>query len=147
VQLAEAARSAELLTDYSARRKGASVQLDFPPDLLPVRASRAHIERLLINAVSNSLSFVPEGGRVGIAALPAAGGVALEITDNGPGFPEKMLAEGVKAFGTTRRDAGGTGLGLFVCDQIARRHGGTMRIGNLPGGGARISVFLPYGGP
>lgn len=147
VQLAEAARSAEILTDHSARKKNASLLLDFPPGLAPVLASRAHIERLFINAVSNSLSFVPDGGRVTLAARPAEGGVALEITDNGPGFPAKMLAEGVKAFGTTRRDKGGTGLGLFVCDQIARRHGGTLSLANLPGGGAKITVFLPYGGP
>ena len=147
VELAEAARSAELLTDYSARKRGASVELDLPADLPPVRASRAHIERLLINSISNSLSFIPDGGKVKVSARPAEGGVLLEIADNGPGFPEKMLAEGVKAFATTRREKGGTGLGLFVCDQIARRHGGNLTLHNLPGGGAGITVFLPLEGP
>ncbi len=145
--LKEAAESAAVLTDYSARKKSATVELNIPGELPALLMSRVHIERVFINAISNSLSFVPEGGRVTVTARAAEGGVEAEITDNGPGFPEKILKEGVKAFGTTRKDKGGTGLGLFVCDQIARRHGGSLALDNMPGGGARIKLFLPLGGP
>ena len=148
VHLKEPAEGAALLTNYSARKKNAAVELAFPPDLPPVRASRAHIERVLINTVANSLSFVPEKGLVRVAARPAEGGVLLEISDNGPGFPAKMLLkDDVTAFETTRPELGGTGLGLYVCSQIVRRHGGTMKLSNPPGGGSLISVFLPLAGP
>lgn len=143
----EPAENAVLLTEYSARKKGASLSLDLPSGLPRLRMSKVHVERLLINAISNSLSFVPDGGAVTVAARAADGGVLAEITDNGPGFPEKLLREGVKAFGTTRKDTGGTGLGLFVCDQIVHRHGGTMALANLPGGGAKLTIFLPVNGP
>ncbi|OGR41837.1 MAG: hypothetical protein A2X35_11030 [Elusimicrobia bacterium GWA2_61_42] len=147
VQLREPAESAVLLTEYSARKKGIAVEIDIPADLPPVRASRAHLERVLINTVSNSLSFVPVGGKVKISARAAEGGVALEISDDGPGFSEKMLKDEVKAFDTTRKEKGGTGLGLYVCKKIVRQHGGTMVRENLPGGGAAIRIFLPAGGP
>jgi len=148
IQLREAAESAALLMDYSARKKNASLELDFPADLPKVRASRAHIERLFINTVANSLSFVPERGKVVISARAAEGGVELEVVDNGPGFPAKMLKEKeMKPFDTSRREKGGTGLGLFVCEQIVLRHGGKMSRGNVPGGGAKISVTLPLEGP
>ncbi len=142
-QLKEPAENAEALTEYTARKKSAEVELDVPDDLPQLRMSKVHVERVFINCILNSLSFVPEKGHVLVRARASAGGVTAEVTDNGPGFPEKMLKEGVKAFGTTRKEEGGTGLGLYVCDQILRRHGGSLKLENAPGGGARVSFFLP----
>lgn len=147
VPLKEPAESAALLVDFTARRKGVAVELDFPGGLPPVRMSRAHIERVFMNALSNSLSFVPEKGKVRISAKAEGDWVIAEISDNGPGFPEKLLKAGIKAFGTTRKEKGGTGLGLFVCEQITLRHGGGMRLDNPPGGGSRITISLPVKGP
>jgi signal transduction histidine kinase len=145
--LKEAAENAGMLTEYSARKKSATVTMDIPATLPRLMMSRVHIERVFINTISNAISFVPDHGTVTVAAVPAEGGVSLTISDNGPGFPEKMLKSEVKAFGTTRKEKGGTGLGLFVSDQIVRRHGGKMKLSNLPGGGARITIFLPEKGP
>ncbi|HAT71464.1 MAG TPA: hypothetical protein DCS63_01435 [Elusimicrobia bacterium] len=145
--LKEPVGNAALLTEYSARRRGITVETDLPDGLPQLRLSKVHIERLFINAVSNALSFVPDNGKVRVSAKAAEGGVIAEITDNGPGFPAALLKDGVKAFSTTRKEAGGTGLGLYVCDQIARRHGGSLSLDNPPEGGARIRIFLPVNGP
>jgi signal transduction histidine kinase len=145
--LKEPVENAALLTEYSARKRSITVETNIPDGLPRLRLSKVHIERLFINTVSNSLSFVPEGGKVRVSARAVDGGIEAEITDNGPGFPSGLLKDGVKAFGTTRKEAGGTGLGLYVCDQIARRHGGSLSLDNLPEGGARIRIFLPVNGP
>lgn len=145
--LKDPVENAEALTEYTARKKNAVVELDVPDDLPQLRMSKVHVERVFINCIINALSFVPEKGQVRIRARAVEGGVAAEVTDNGPGFPEKMLKEGVKAFGTTRKEKGGTGLGLYVCDQILRRHGGSLKIDNAPEGGAKVSVFLPVPEP
>ncbi|PJA11596.1 MAG: hypothetical protein COX65_10155 [Elusimicrobia bacterium CG_4_10_14_0_2_um_filter_56_8] len=146
-QLKEAVESAVLLTDFSAKKRGVTVELDLPGDLPPLRMCRAHIERVFINAISNSLSFVPGGGKIRVSARTRGDLIITEISDSGPGFPGKMLKEGIKAFGTTRKDAGGTGLGLFVCEQIALRHGGRISLGNIAEGGAKITMSLPIAGP
>jgi signal transduction histidine kinase len=145
--LKEPIENAEALTEYTARKKSSTIVLDVPEDLPLLRISKVHVERIFINSIFNALSFIPEKGVVRVKVRACEGGVNAEISDNGPGFPPKMLKEGVKAFGTTRKEKGGTGLGLFVCDQIARRHGGTMKIDNAPEGGARISIFFPSAGP
>lgn len=147
VPLREPAESAIMLTECEARKKDVSIELDFPAALPPLALSRVHMERLFLNVISNSLSFVPEHGRVRLSALAVAAGVRLTITDSGPGFPAELLRGGVRAFSTTRGADGGTGLGLFVCDQIVQRHGGEMKLDNPPEGGARITVFLPLSGP
>ena len=143
--LKDAAAGAVALVEYSARKKSVSLETDIPEGLR-LRMSRIHIERLLINVLSNSISFVPEGGRVLLSAAAEGAAVRVLVTDNGPGFPRELLDGGIKAFATTRGEAGGTGLGLYVCDQIAQRHGGELRLSNAEGGGAKIEVFLPQGG-
>ena len=143
----EPAENAALLTEYTARLRKATVETDIPDGLPELRLSKVHIQRLFINTVTNALSFIPDGGKVRVSARAVEGGILAEITDNGPGFPAALLKDGVKAFATTRKETGGTGLGLYVCDQIARRHGGTLSLDNAPEGGARIRVFLPVNGP
>jgi signal transduction histidine kinase len=146
--LAEAAEGAALLTEYHARKRGAAVEVKVAPDLPQIRASRAHVERVLVNTLLNALSFAPDkGGRVTLSVRAEGGEAVIEVEDNGPGFPPELLAGGVKAFGTTRKEKGGTGLGLFVCGQVARRHDGTMVLANVPGGGALVTVRLPLAGP
>lgn len=143
----EPVENAVLLTEYSARKKGVAVALSLPSDLPQLRMSRIHVERLFINTISNSVSFVPDHGRVTVSVVSGKDGIEAAVADNGPGFPEKLLREGVKAFGTTRKEAGGTGLGLYVCDQIAQRHGGWLKLENGPAGGAVVKFFLPFSGP
>lgn len=143
VSVGEAVESAVLLAEYAAKKKNVAIELSISPDLPRLRASRVHIERIFINTLINSISFAPEGGKVRVSVTPDASGVLAEISDNGPGFPAELLRGGIKAFGTTRKEKGGTGLGLYVCDQIARRHDGSLRLSNLPGGGAAVTVYLP----
>jgi signal transduction histidine kinase len=145
--LGEPIENAVLLTNYAARKKNVKVEVTMPAELPQLRLSKVHVERVFINTISNSLSFVPEKGSVRVSAAETEGGVLAEVADNGPGFPDRMLTEGVKAFGTTRKEKGGTGLGLYVCDQIMKRHGGWLKLSNDPAGGGRIQFFFPFKGP
>lgn len=147
VRLREIAESAEMLTSYAARKAGATVELNIPEDLPEIKASRVHLERIFINTILNSVSFLPQGGVVRLSAGVEGDGLKVEISDNGPGFPAKVLEGGVKAFGTTRKEKGGTGLGLFVCEQIARKHGGRLKLDRAAGGGALVRLILPLAGP
>jgi len=131
------------LVEYGAREKGASIKVELPADLPPVNMSKVHIERLFINALSNSLSFVPEKGEVAVRAAVSGGNLEIDIADNGPGFPESLLKDGIRPFSTTRKAEGGTGLGLYVCEQIVGKHGGKLTLSNRPGGGALVKINLP----
>ena len=131
------------LLDYMSREKGASIEVSLPGDLPQVNMSKVHIERLFVNILSNSLSVVPQNGSISVKGSAAAEKIEIEITDNGPGFPGQLLSGGIKAFTTTRKETGGTGIGLYVCTQIAARHGGEISIANAPSGGALVKITLP----
>ena len=141
--LREPVENAVQLVEYSARKKGASIKVEFAPDLPKINMSKVHIERMFINTISNSLSFVPQDGEIMVKAFAAGDKVEIEISDNGPGFPEQMLKDGIKAFGTTRKESGGTGLGLYICGQVAAKHSGELTIANRPSGGAVVKISLP----
>ena len=68
----------------------------------------------------------------------------LEVVDSGPGIADKDLEKVCEPFFT--RKAKGTGLGLAVVEKIADLHGGSVSIGNVPGGGARAAFHLPWRG-
>ena len=65
----------------------------------------------------------------------------LELTDNGPGFPEDMLANIFDPYVTNKPK--GTGLGLAIVKKIIEEHGGSIVAENAPEGGAKIVIRLP----
>jgi signal transduction histidine kinase len=108
------------------------------------------LQRLFSNVLTNARRACPDGD-VAILALPQRleGVIEIAVDDGGPGIlPEdrEMIFEPFSRLDSARaRDRGGAGLGLHLCQQIARAHGGEIRAEDRPGGrqGARIVVVLP----
>jgi len=69
--------------------------------------------------------------------------VALSVLDRGPGIPDDFLPHVFDPFFTTKGLGEGTGLGLSLSFDLARRHGGTLEAANRPGGGAVFTLWLP----
>jgi len=67
----------------------------------------------------------------------------VQVWDNGPGIPEKIIERVFKPFFTTKPVGEGTGLGLHICRQTAERAGGSISVESTPGKGARFLVLLP----
>lgn len=67
--------------------------------------------------------------------------IELVIHDNGPGFPNELLAQIFEPYVTTRSK--GTGLGLAIVKKIIEEHAGKIKVGNAPEGGARIQLYFP----
>jgi signal transduction histidine kinase len=69
------------------------------------------------------------------------------VADRGPGVPvadrERIFEPFARAAGDHRRRGEGTGLGLAVARTLVERHGGTIVVGDEPGGGARFTLSLP----
>ncbi|MFI5363938.1 MAG: ATP-binding protein [Elusimicrobiota bacterium] len=99
---------------------------------------------LLHHILRNVLVGVPRGGRLPVrAARGPEGGVKLEFSDDGPGFPGDWLARRFEPFAAPRR--GRAGLGLSLVRRTLRRWGGDAEASNGPSGrGARLTqIFAP----
>jgi len=73
-------------------------------------------------------------------------GTEVTVSDEGPGIPEESMSRVFTRFwrGSKR---GGTGLGLYIVKGIVEAHGGSIRVGRAPGGGAEFRFILPVGTP
>jgi signal transduction histidine kinase len=69
--------------------------------------------------------------------------VEIKVRDEGVGMPVELLDRLTEPFLTTRRDSGGTGLGLFISQAIVKDHHGTMEFDSKPGKGTTVTIRLP----
>ncbi|MFH1619619.1 MAG: HAMP domain-containing sensor histidine kinase [bacterium] len=131
---------------------GIKVRLNFGEDLPMVMASSTHLERLFLNLCSNAIRAMKDGGTLTVKTEELKGKgrpeprVRMTIEDTGPGIPDAIMAKLFSPFSTTMESQGGTGLGLYVCSEIAMQHGGMLHAENKAGGGARLILSLPASG-
>ncbi|MCG2725945.1 MAG: HAMP domain-containing histidine kinase [Elusimicrobia bacterium] len=135
-------RAVEILNSQ-AEKKRINISLYFAENLPRLKISKIHIERVIINVLLNSISLMENGGTIKIRVYLDNGYIVVKVEDEGPGFSEDVLKKGIKVFNTSRKDKGGAGLGLFVCDQIIRKHGGSISISNGREKGSVLEFKFP----
>lgn len=135
----------ELATTQSAAR---SIQLHAPHDLPTLPLDQIRVRLLLRNLLDNALRHsagAPRPVELHIRALDGGQGIELEVRDHGLGVPDDQLPHLAQAFfrpDTARtRNAGGVGLGLYLCRLVAQAHGGTFAVRNAhPGLAVTVSL-------
>ena len=107
-------------------------------------------EEPVSNIVSNAIDALPLNGTLKIdtslVKLAENEAIRVRIEDDGPGIAPENIKRIFEPFFTTKKDVG-TGLGLWVCKEIAERHGGTVNAQSISengSSGAVFTVLLPY---
>lgn len=120
----------------------------YPAVMPDITGDREKLQQVLINILSNAMKYTPDGGHIDLSAAPAAGGVAVRISDTGIGIPAEDVPRLFERFYRVEKartsDAGGTGLGLAIAKEIIDAHGGEIRVESEPGRGTSVFVLLPY---
>ncbi len=127
--------------------KNVRIDLDLP-DRLTLTGNAFLLHQALENLVQNAIEFSPAGGTVKVSVTTDRDQVMLSVTDEGPGIPDYALGRLFERFySLARPDTGkkGTGLGLNFVREVAKSHGGTIRVTNRPQGGALAELSLPQG--
>ena len=129
-----------------ALRSGAAIRYEGPEEAAPIDLRAMAVERALGNLVSNALRY-GSSAVVSVALLDRA--LRYTVEDDGPGIPPERRTEALQPFrrldAARNQDRGsGVGLGLAIVNDIARRHGGTLRLGDSTRmGGLRVDLVLP----
>jgi PAS domain S-box-containing protein len=126
----------ELLLD-----QGMTCQLEGVESLGQVALHRNTFRRVLLNLVQNAIDAMPQGGTLILRGRQDASHVYLEISDTGSGIPEEQLPLLFTPFHTTKPE--GTGLGLYVVQEIVAAHEGEIAVTSEPGVGTTFTVTLP----
>jgi signal transduction histidine kinase len=106
----------------------------------PQRFDAEQMHRALDNLILNAIESTPPGGKIEVEAGSRDGRVSFRVRDTGPGVPESIRERLFEPFVTGRPD--GTGLGLAIVREIARAHGGEVRV-KSDGSGATFEIDVP----
>ncbi len=111
-----------------------------------IYADRDAIEQVIINILTNSIKYTPDGGKITINVGTTGSKVYLKITDNGVGIPEEDLNRIFERFyrvdKARSREMGGTGLGLSIVKEIIDGNDGTINISSKVNYGTTVTILL-----
>jgi len=155
-RIAESRRRFDLRSQIEAtiaalrpRLDDARVQVDLDPgEAITMESYPVSLAQVVTNLVVNALqhAFVPgHGGHIRIhASLRDRDEVTLELTDDGRGIDPGLHAKVFEPFFTTNRQLGGSGLGLYIVNQVVTRQlGGSITLESRPGEGSRFVLCIP----
>ena len=135
-----------------------SILLVCAQEQVTINADPTRIQQLLTNLAINARDAMPDGGVLTISLqqrrvraeaapvlpdLPPGDWVILTVTDTGTGIPPDVLPHIFEPFFTTKDPGKGSGLGLAQVYGIVEQHEGRITVGNVPGGGASFTIYLP----
>jgi two-component system OmpR family sensor kinase len=121
----------------------------------PTSGDEAKLRQVVANLMGNCLRYTPDDSPVEIAVgTEGAEGKresVLQVRDHGPGISEeeapRIFERFYRADSSRNRDTGGSGLGLAIVSAIVASHEGTVRLSQTSGGGATLTIRLPFEAP
>ncbi|HEY4744107.1 MAG TPA: transporter substrate-binding domain-containing protein [Desulfuromonadaceae bacterium] len=143
--LNDVVRAATRLADSTIRKSTRRFSLDCSDHLPMVRGSAQRIEQVVVNLLVNACQALEHSDQPIVVTTSCApdGAVVLSVEDGGRGIPPDHLPYLMDPFFTTKREQGGTGLGLWVSAGIVREHDGTLTFAPAPAGGTIVTLTLP----
>ena len=144
--LPTALEHAVMLVRERADRRGIALDTMLDGGLGQVRADERKVRQVALNLLSNAIKFTPEGGRIGVTAVPRDASVEVSVSDTGIGIaPEdqEKVFEEFRQVGTADKKAEGTGLGLALSRKFVELHGGRIWVTSEIGRGSTFTFTLP----
>jgi NtrC-family two-component system sensor histidine kinase KinB len=130
-----------------AEEKAVGLSYNVPEELPNVRADGNRITWVLTNLISNALRYTHSKGNIRLSAESFGPYVQISVSDDGPGIPYEYQSKIFDKFVQIKSDKvlGGSGLGLTICKEMVRAHGGTIWVDSVPGEGSVFTFTLPIG--
>ncbi|HHX39407.1 MAG TPA: HAMP domain-containing protein [Armatimonadetes bacterium] len=146
---AEEVPLSEILITAAEALHERAITFELPSEGADLRVYGNH--RLLItlftNLLTNAHRHTPAEGAIGIRAVRHQDSIAITVHDTGEGIPPEHLPHILDRFyrvdDSRSSGSGGAGLGLAICQSIARAHGGSLEVHSAPGEGTAATVTLP----
>lgn len=136
--------AAAVMAAHETKRK-ARVEKDYAQGLPSIPANGGRLQQLFVNLIINAAQAMdedPEKNRIVLRTRPKEDHICVEIEDTGSGIPKELLPKIFDPFFTTKPEGVGTGLGLPICHEIVRQHGGEITVESEVRKGTRFTLTL-----
>lgn len=129
----------------SPRAKDKNIQFKVHQEAnLPIIiADESRIKQVLINLIDNAIKFTPDEGNVSLIVTREEENILIKVKDTGCGISEEDLPHIMEKFYKGKGSKSHTGLGLSICNEIVKLHGGFIKIESKENKGTTIAVYLP----
>ena len=140
------------LVEPQLRRRHILPRLELDETLPPILASADQLKQVFLNLFLNARDAMPNGGELLVqtriaqrqdSVVLAEKHLVVRVRDDGEGIPEEIRRRVFEPFFSTKGARRGTGLGLWVCQEIIRSHGGQIQVNSKVGKGTTFLVGLP----
>jgi two-component system cell cycle sensor histidine kinase/response regulator CckA len=145
---------------HHTRANRVEYRIEAQPGLPQIAIDGAQIRRLLSNLIRNAEQAQPNGGEITVRCFAPdhaemfpgemvtdtnfqPSGLAIEVEDKGEGILTEHLTHIFEPYFSTRKADNATGLGLTVCESIAKAHGGSLTVSSEQGKGTTVRFYLP----
>ncbi len=122
----------DAVSGLQVRFPAADIRIHIPAGFPPVQADLSGLTAVVQNLLENAVKYSPEGAPVDLSAEKTDGHMRLRVADQGRGIPdaekEAVFEKFYRLGNEETRQATGTGLGLYIVDQVVKAHGGTIRV-------------------
>ena len=128
-------------------KKNHNVECFVTANVPPVHANKDGVERVVLNILTNSIKYTPDGGNIKIYVGFVYNDAYIKVIDNGIGIPEDDLNRIFERFyrvdKARTRELGGTGLGLSIAKEILDKNKGSIDIKSEVGKGTEVVIRVP----
>ncbi len=118
--------------------------------VLPVAADKDRVRQILVNLVENAVKYSPDGGTIELGVKSIDGMALFRVVDEGMGIPgdeqPRVFEKFYRLDPNMTRGIGGTGLGLYICNELIERMGGRIWVESRQGKGSAFFFELPSAG-
>ena len=140
------AKSTLRLLNHMIKKSKTSIQSDLDKNIPRVSGNYQKIEQVLINIIQNACQSAPER-KINLQIRSfhdkKTDMVCLTVKDDGDGIPQSSMKHITDPFFTTKRNSGGTGLGLSVSLGILKKHNAEMDFDSAKGKGTTVTIKIP----
>ena len=145
--LGQLAKECQKKLAIEIKKKNHDVECLVTADVPPVYADKDDIQRVILNILTNSIKYTPDGGSIKIYVGFVYSDAYIKIIDNGIGIPEEDLNRIFERFyrvdKARTRELGGTGLGLSIAKEILDKNGGSIDIKSEVNKGTEVVIKIP----
>ena len=145
--LGELAKECQKKLAIEIKKKNHNVECFVTADVPPVYADKDDIQRVILNILSNSIKYTPDGGTIKIYVGFVYSDAYVKIIDNGIGIPAEDLDRIFERFyrvdKARTREMGGTGLGLSIAKEVLDKNGGSIDIKSQVNKGTEVVIKIP----
>ncbi|MGM9521327.1 MAG: ATP-binding protein [Oscillospiraceae bacterium] len=145
-QMDVAAELEDSIFAYRELLKQDDMHIDYEPcdeELPLINGDPARLRQVFYNIFDNAAKYARDGKRITVSTSTDGDNVFIRMRDFGPGIPEDELERVKMKFYKGSSKERGSGIGLAVCDEIIKYHGGDLTLSNAEGGGTLVTIRIP----